>query len=472
MSSLVQILLGLMTTFVVGSAAVTTEIIEPIRASGDEVALIFVPGAFQRAENYREIAKIFQEASNLRMWVALTGGYNRLLVSLAELPGAIDGAINALKQAGMVSENYVGIGHSLGGLMLGQYARNSTLKAIILMGSYVTYGLSNYPIPVLTLAGELDGRVRITKFVDDFENIFGDVSQSKEPIYRTPIVNIKGTNHMQFQSGPTPPTSVTNDLKPDLTDAEAHKIIGQYVNNFATATFSSEASEVRDAQKELENMVLESSKRFQPLKDMKALQAKDDSCPWAITSQQHFGEPHADTFEIKNYILELPMFVKSTPSFIWGVMSVTINNTAFIEFEDDYMRRPDVKQSPKEISLKLKSRDAIFEELSFMPEPEPSCRALNELARDAALNSATDAEKQRYKSRGRPIVFEDDILTTSEDDWNSTPLKTWEDSAGLHVQSVALVTAIDADELRGMHYCRVMAPYRALEWIIIDSLRD
>ncbi|KAK3774177.1 hypothetical protein RRG08_018650 [Elysia crispata] len=165
MSPLVPILLGLMTTFVVGSAAVTTDIIEPIRASGDEVALIFVPGAFQRAENYREIAKIFQEASNLRMWVALIGGYNRLLVSLAELPGA--------------------------------------------------------------------------------------------------------------------PSTFSNRLE------------------------------------------------------------------W---------------------------FLKTT-----------LNQ---------------------------------------------ACRALNELARDAALNSATDAEKQRYKSRGRPILLEDDILTTSEDDWNSTPLKTWEDSAG------------------------------------------
>lgn len=59
------------------------------------------------------------------------------------------------------------------GVFVGMYGMGhaSKLTGVMLFASYLTrpHKLKDYPVPLLTLSGDLDGLTRITRIVDTFE---------------------------------------------------------------------------------------------------------------------------------------------------------------------------------------------------------------------------------------------------------------------------------------------------------------
>ncbi|GFN76819.1 hypothetical protein PoB_000332500 [Plakobranchus ocellatus] len=477
------IVLVAFTACLTGSLAVTSEIIQPIRRSGDEVALIFIPGAKIQGEAYRKTAVAIQQATNMTVWAALTGNYTLHIPNPLDMKSAVEGAIDGLKKAGMTSTNYVGIGHSLGGVFLSSYAENSPLKAVILMGSYINRGtkLRDYAKPLLTLSGELDGQTRITRIAVDYEQLQQDAKQNKTALYRKPVVNIKGSCHAQFASGPMPHEVVVNDLKPDITEKQAHAEIGRYVSHFLTVTFSTIQSEVTEAKMQLDYDFKESGTRFQPLLNVKALDMAGSICPWAQRVQGYLAGKLISRTTINNIILGEPKFAESKPSLARVGNRLVINTTTEIKYEWNIFDVSLNKESPREISVKMKSREAIEKALDSNPEAEvlmlnknssiPTCRSMNEQALNLALKNSTITAQERYKNRGRPLTFKDDIVYHTGIQWLTAALALDEDDKGLSVQSVALYVPMSSAVFPGMHYCKVLSPYRAMEWINVDSLR-
>ncbi|GFO10049.1 hypothetical protein PoB_003655400 [Plakobranchus ocellatus] len=477
------IVLVAFTVCLTGSFALTSEIIQPIRRSGDEVALIFIPGAKIQGEAYRKTAVAIQQATNMAVWAALTGNYTFDIPTFFEMKSAVEGAIDGLKKAGMTSTNYVGVAHSLGGVFLSSYAENSPLKAVILMGSYINRGtkLRDYAKPLLTLSGELDGQTRITRIAADYEQLHQDAKQNKTALYRKPVVNIKGLCHAQFASGPMPPKVIEMDLKPDITETQAHAEIGRYVSHFLAVTFSTVQSEVAEAKMQLDNDFMESGTRFQPLLNMKALDRAGNTCPWAQIVQGYLAGKLVSRTIINNVILGEPKFARSKPSLVRVGNRLVISTTTEVKYEWNIFDVSINKESPREISVKMKSREAIEKALGSYPEAEvlmlnknsiPTCRFMNEQALNLALKNSTIAAQERYKSRGRPLTFKDDIVYGTGIKWLAAPLALDEDDKGLSVQSVGRYEPMSSAAFPGMYYyCKVLSPYRAMEWINVDSLR-
>ena len=354
------------------------------------------------------------------------------------------------------------------------FVPTSDLKALILMGSTLFRKtlFRDFPIPVLTLAAELDGMTRLTRVAEEYEKLQEDQSNLLRGIYRTPVIYIEGANHAQFISGTQWSLIDTGyDLQPDIRDQEAHRLIGKYINAFLTATFSSVDDQVDEALAQLSEAFLKTAAKFQPFLDIRNLETDGKTSMWTALAQELFAGEYSDRVEVSNQIVNNLWFFSKTPGTTLRNDDMRIDTYALIVDKD----KPDEneiwlpEESPSEVNMKLVSKEAIRRALPRQNDTTHqlapnTCASLNRLALALALSVSTEEARGRYLSRGRPIIVEEDLLRGSHLGWATSPLEVWEEDDGLHVRSVEWVSS-------KQHYCKVMSPYRVMEWVNIDSLR-
>ena len=88
------------------------------------------------------------------------------------------------------------------------------------------------------------------------------------------------------------------------------------------------------------------------------------------------------------------------------------------------------------------------------------------------MNATSEESKARWRIRGsRNITFHDDIISGAQIEWVSSGLKLeYGDSpSSLDVTSYALKYDVSEKSKKegGTFYCKLLSPYRALEWILI-----
>ena len=84
-----------------------------------------------------------------------------------------------------------------------------------------------------------------------------------------------------------------------------------------------------------------------------------------------------------------------------------------------------------------------------------------------ALNKSSTEARQRFTERGSTIKFNDDIVSVSKVTWALSDLDVVYGKNGhLEVTSKTIVSGNT-----GLQFCKLLSPYRAMEWIYIDSLK-
>lgn len=100
----------------------------------------------------------------------------------------------------------------------------------ILYGACLTRKYANvsysYPTPTLAVGGEKDGLLRISRMAEAYHH-----SLKKGPD-KFPVLVLPGVSHMQFASGAPPLLVQKRDLKPEVTEEDAHKAIAQVTVEF------------------------------------------------------------------------------------------------------------------------------------------------------------------------------------------------------------------------------------------------
>lgn len=105
------------------------------------------------------------------------------------------------------------------------------------------------------------------------------------------------------------------------------------------------------------------------------------------------------------------------------------------------------------------------------------CKDINQKALEWALSKASPAALDDYNKYGKKLVFGDDNGSMDiGPTWIWTYLSFTDNSDKTETTVIAPYMATPADywesQVRGFHYCKLLNPSRALEWIYIDSQYD
>jgi dienelactone hydrolase len=558
---------GFFLVFSVGIATAWEDIIAPPlpAAVGPDVLLIYIQGADIPTSSYSAItSQIQKQVSSAKLWVALP----QMLENVAAIPTGISQGITRVSKllaaAGMPANTttFYG-GHSLGGAMISDFVHDnlaSTAAGVILHGSFLTrkYRTGStsqgrpqyvYPVPVLTVGGELDGLCRITRIA---ESLYTQITFDANPTTATrkqPVTVIPGMCHGQFANSQALPKFVTNnDLQPEITPSAAVQQAAQDSAYFINAVLGVTTFDALSAR------VKASTALVQPI--VTALQMEGY---WNLlapclceTPDEYGGLQYGTCVSQPNCTGGSPWTSQFSQNIMGGGLGVTIRNTDSFHYvteekpschlphihgnKTDNTANPGNGKSPPlcsspsgctlttttvteahykntefpdtgfyptaafELRTKLKSRQAVFNaagklDANITETDTPIkaggivdiCAEINQASLEWASKTASTSAQSRYNTRGKKLSMGPDQTTCAAGPcWINSDLKYANAKDGtVSVSSTVMVTEnhnlfpcgeplngqFSIPCTAGFHYCKILSPARALEWIYVDSLK-
>lgn len=492
----------------------------PASAKGDDVAIVWIHGMDCDPTAYTTFASEIQSQganSSQRIWVGLP----EFLLDAPE-PILIDSyvtkTIKKLQEAGFTGDNILLAGHSLGGVMSQKYAtkHSDTIKGSILMGSVLLRdyrsinddGTSHfdYNVPTLTLGGTKDGLMRVTRLAEAYWHQYTNIEEAQAGMF--PIVALEGSSHMSYMTGDAPKAVKKRDLVPDIDDETARQAFGasivSFVRNVLKDDFSREInSDSATVLKPLvEGIEMEGSYQLKPPCYGHETENPDlPTCfhgnPWTNEHTQimmggtfdnkHIKVVNDDNFHRVQSVDPVHLPSVKTECDKKTTTDCTLNTITVSENKYDWLDKLDTGYYPiaaSEIKTKLSSRQAIqtkggnqFADFHELDEEGNRCAEINDASIEWAYSRLSKAAKANYDQFGQKYVTGDD-----KGPYNEGPLWIWtymaynesDDKKTVTVQAPMMRTPTDyfIGSAAGFHYCKVLSPFKVLEWMYVDGLLE
>ena len=482
-------------------------VLKPLNATGPEVAMVFIEGADIAPEQYVPLARAIQNSSNYSLWVGIPK-FSFDTPNPLEIAECVNRIIGSMRGAGMDTMTVFFAAHSLGGIILQDYLFNNkeAVSAQVLMGAYLLrkYRTQTYPVPTLTIGGELDGLSRVTRIMESFYHRVLKASDRTKAVTNFPVVTVAGMSHMQFASGDPPPEVKAKDLRPEISEEQAHAEVASLVNTFISLqlgdshSFSKLSKAVEATDTFMRPIVaafeLEGYHNFKPPCNS---DPPSSAClvgsQWSCRAQEIMGGlkearvNNTDQFHPVDQIDpdHLPHIGNNcsapTPHCLLETETVTQN----VYEELDKLDAALVPISASEMRVKMSSRQAIMEAAGYnnvdfnTSDGFSICSVINKASYNWALSNASNTTVARFQKFGEPYVMGED-----EGPYDIGPLWIWDPlkykkttSSGndaIEIRSPTLRTPLDfyIKVIAGFHYCKLLSPARAMEWVYVDGLRD
>ncbi|MFK7825416.1 MAG: alpha/beta hydrolase [Oligoflexales bacterium] len=457
-------------------------ILEPKKKSVnlEEKVLIILPGGLVPNHHYLALAEKVQEQTSSKLWVGIVSckWTANLCNPLDQGPLGVRQMVTRLikkisKKAGKEFNNsdvFLG-GHSLGGQGAFAFANDYPgIGGVLLWASYVNKDLTNFDYPILTLGAELNGGqtklARIALYYSEYEEIAKKQGEAYA-IKRKPVVIIPGINHSDFCPG----FSVKGDLESEVDPDFAIEKIAEVSASFLDIHTSSDISNVDSGLQMIKGALQDTKSLSEPFLKARSL---EQSGNWCQKAQLQIAGPEFDS-----RLAISPIIADSALSFMSGHTNTELDTSGVLKLDVvSYAKYPqDILRlgkliSADEIACKMVSKEKIATDFFLnISAGKASCKQLNEMALKYASNLVSPRVWQRYVTKGKKIEFEDDMTAAIGPQFVFlSSLKYQEEETSLKVTSPILFTGIDSRIYPGNHYCKVLSPARAVEWISTDSL--
>ncbi len=430
---------------------------------------VIVPGALKTAAQYEALAARISADSRVGIWTAVLK-MPLSMPNIAPLSPRVAEIVSYVQNFGVnidFATTFVG-GHSLGGVVAQNYAFKNPVGGLVLLASYVTRSnrdrIASYefPLPILTLGGEIDGKTRITRIAQEVEltrDAFSNGNVS-EIVRMRPVVVLPGVNHSDFADG----VLMSGDLNSEVGYADSQASIASVVSDFIvlnTASFADTLAEQRMESRVESTIALTAG----------YLNSQKVSSQWCSQSQQKIAIGFGTLPITQSEASHLPDFVLSKPQIHEGGVQTSVHfNTVWNPLDiSTFAEQADA------IDCKMKNAQALEGALGRAPTERgvQSCRELNEQAFRSVIGLLSASTQKRFAEKGVALDFAADKEFKTGFQWVSSGLSF--ERKGERVAIVAspfLFTDLNApQQFAGMFYCKLMSPARIAEWIMIDGLR-
>lgn len=484
-------------------------VVKPTKQGTDQIGVVLIQGAQIGADKYLPLIKQIQNVSKYAVWAGAPAFLGNIPEPL-EIDSAVSRTIAAMVSMGMPKTCKVFfVAHSEGGVILQYYLYKNTSLATgqILLGSFLLSKYrngTNYPVPTMTIGGELDGLSRATRIMEEYYFRIQQASDPGAALANFPVLMVQGMTHLQFASGKPPELVKLRDLKPEISNDAAHEIVAGYISDFIRVRMGDKTGMMPlvDALHYtgtffapiIAAFEMEGYYRFKPpCNSNPPSLACTKGSPWSERAQEIMGGltvarlNDSDAFHPVWQInpVHLP-HVNSNCTAPTSTCTLLINTVTQNVYEIGIdLDTGFIQSSAHEMRVKLKSRQAVMlaaghKNVSFNESDAPSlCKLINQASYDWALQNANTITVDRFKKYGVQMIMGKDEGPYNEGPlwiWKPLDYKTDNDSNGrqiLVVRSVMMKTPIDypIKAAAGMHYCKLLSPARALEWMYVDGLR-
>jgi len=497
--------------------------LKPIKTGGQQVGLIFVQGALVRASRYVTLMQAVQNASGLELWIGLPS----FLADTPEplrLEANVDDVLSQMKSAGFNSTTIFFGAHSLGTVFLQTFCAGRTTFPLctgqILTGGFLAR-TNYYPSfkyagpPTLTMGGSVDGLARVTRTV--VESYYHQISIANQAT-KFPVVVIEGMNHNQWSSGAATGLVLQRDIQPQIPFEQAQStgaaLISDFMDNvLGLGTGSKVAAAVARTAEWIQPLLTaylyEGSRHFNGPRQIGgplASQCVKGGCPdgsdWTAVAQAVIaGDLEGWKFSSANKFVDcsstpltgeefhLPVITNDTAAH--SVASTTYSQCKWDTGDDQDTGF--VYTSASEIGSKLSSRQCLLIEgvgetdANFSITDAPDfCMISNQKAYQWALDHADAVTKARYSKFGQPYTFGPDIAKAGGPLFLDAGI-TYQDNGDAGVEILAPMQKTEKDYWKDhfgpiprpsaipdpgcFHYCKLLSPARAMEWVYLDGLR-